>query len=92
MALLLLYLVYYYKPIYYVLKIFLLYFLSSVPAWRQNVSVQHNGGFLPGVIMLTQCYYHRGTHLNAMKMFCMSGSSSGFRNGKRENRVSKIRQ
>ena len=23
-----------------------------------NVSVQHNGGFLPDVILLTQCYYH----------------------------------
>ena len=34
-----------------------------------NVSVQHNdGGFLPG-IMLTQCYYHRGTCLNVMKRF-----------------------
>ena len=22
-----------------------------------NVSVQHNGGFLPDIIMLTQCYY-----------------------------------
>ena len=31
-----------------------------------NVSVQHNGGFLPGIILLTQCYYHRGTHLNAI--------------------------
>ena len=30
-------------------------------------SVQHNGGFLPGTILLTQCYYHRGTRLNAMK-------------------------
>ena len=26
-----------------------------------NVSVQHNGGFLLGIIVLTQCYYHRGT-------------------------------
>ena len=32
-----------------------------------NVSVQHNGGFLPDIILLTQCYYdHRGTRLNAM--------------------------
>ena len=35
------------------------------------VSVQHNGGFLPGIIMLTQCYHHRGTRLNAMKRFCI---------------------
>ena len=33
-----------------------------------NVSVQHNNGqFSPGIILLTQCYYHRGTRLNAMK-------------------------
>ena len=32
-----------------------------------NVSVQHNGGSLPGIILLTQGYYHWGTHLNAMK-------------------------
>ena len=34
-----------------------------------NVSVHHNGGFLPGIMLLTQCYYHRGTRLNAMKRF-----------------------
>ena len=34
------------------------------------VSVQHkNGGFLTGIILLTQCHYHRGTRLNAMKRF-----------------------
>ena len=31
------------------------------------ISVQHNGGFLPGIILLTQ-YYYRGTRLNAMKV------------------------
>ena len=25
----------------------------------------------PGTILLTQCYYHRGTRLNAMKRFCI---------------------
>ena len=35
-------------------------------------SVQHNhGGFLPGIILLTQCHYHQGTRLNAMKRFCI---------------------
>ena len=34
-------------------------------------SVQHNGGFLPGIMLLTQCYYHRGTRSNAMKRFCI---------------------
>ena len=36
-----------------------------------NVSVQYDGGFLPDIILLTQCYYHRGTRLNAMKRFCI---------------------
>ena len=36
-----------------------------------NVSVQYNGGLLPDIILLIQCYYHRGTRLNAMKRFCI---------------------
>ena len=28
-----------------------------------NVSVQYNGGLLPDMMLLTQCYYHRGTRL-----------------------------
>ena len=36
-----------------------------------NVSVQYNGGFLPDIILLTLCYYHRGTRLNAMKRSCL---------------------
>ena len=31
-----------------------------------NSSVQYNGGLLPDIILLTQCYFHRGTRLNAM--------------------------
>ena len=31
-----------------------------------NVSVQYKG-LLPDIILLTQCYYHRGARLNAMK-------------------------
>ena len=31
--------------------------------------IQYNGGILPDIILLTQCYYHRGTRLNAMKSF-----------------------
>ena len=32
------------------------------------VSVQYNGGLLPEIILLTQCYYHhRGTRLKTMK-------------------------
>ena len=32
--------------------------------------VQYNGGLLPDILLLTQCYYHRGTLLNATKRFC----------------------
>ena len=32
-----------------------------------NVRVQYNGGLLPDIILLTQCYHHRGTRLNAME-------------------------
>ena len=35
------------------------------------ISLQHNGGFLPGTILFTQCYYHGGTRSNAMKRFCI---------------------
>ena len=35
------------------------------------VSVQYNDGFLPDMMLLTQCYYHWGTRLNVMKMFCL---------------------
>ena len=35
-----------------------------------NINVQYNGGFLPDIILWTQCYLHRGrTCLNAMKRF-----------------------
>ena len=38
-----------------------------------ELSVQYNGGLLPDVILLlTQCYYHGETRLNAMKRFCIS--------------------
>ena len=36
-----------------------------------NVSVQHNGGLLPDMILLNQCYYHRGIRSNTMKRFCL---------------------
>ena len=52
------------------------FFLTSLiadgpPCIAINVSVQHNGGLLPDIILLTQCYYHRGTRLNAIKRFCI---------------------
>ena len=36
-----------------------------------NVNVQYSGGFLPDIILCTQCYLHRGSCLNAMKRFCI---------------------
>ena len=56
---------------YHALKMFYFVFVwYQIPALAINVgSVQHNDGFLPGIILLTQCYYHRGTRLNAMKRF-----------------------
>ena len=56
---------------YYVLKCFCFVFVWCPCMATNNVSVQHNGGFLAGIILLTQCYYHRGTRLNAMKRFCI---------------------
>ena len=41
------------------------------PYMAINVSVQYNGGFLPDTILLTLCYYDRGTRLNAMKRVCI---------------------
>ena len=48
-----------------------LYCFVRCPCMAINVSVQHNGGFLPDIILLTQCYYHRGTRLNAIKRFSL---------------------
>ena len=56
--------------VYYIVSVlFLLFFWC--PCMAINVSVQYNGGLLPDIILLTQCYYHRGTRLNAMKRFCI---------------------
>ena len=55
-----------------------LFLFFCVPAWRVptcmviNVSVQYNGGLLPDILLLTQCYHHRGrTRLNAMERFSL---------------------
>ena len=56
--------------VYYIVSgLFLLFFWR--PCMASNVSVQYNGGFLHDIILLTQCYYHRGTRLNTMKRFCI---------------------
>ena len=45
--------VYNYKPFYRVLKMFCFVFVWC-PCIAINASVQHNGGFLPDIILLTQ--------------------------------------
>ena len=56
--------------VYYVVSGLLLMFFGC-PFMAINVNVQYNGGFLPDIILWTQCYLHRGTCLNAMKRFCI---------------------
>ena len=41
----------------YHLTNFVLFFVSGLCMAINVVSVQHNGGFLPGSILLAQCYY-----------------------------------
>ena len=53
---------------YYIVSVLFL-LLVWCPCMAINVSVQYNGGLLPDIILLTQCYYHRGIRLNAMKSF-----------------------
>ena len=55
--------------VYYIVSVlFLLFFWC--PCMAINVvSAQYNGRLLPDIILLTQCYFHRGTCLNAMKRF-----------------------
>ena len=56
--------------VYYIVSVLFLLFFSWCPCMAINVSVQYNGGLLPDIILLTQCYSHRrGTRLNAMKSF-----------------------
>ena len=56
--------------VYYIVSgLFLLFFWC--PCMAINVSVKYNEGLLPDIILLTQCYFHRETRLNAMKRFCI---------------------
>ena len=41
-----------------------------------NISVQYNDGFLPDIILLTQCYLYRNIRLNTMKKLCICSLSS----------------
>ena len=54
--------------------VFVLFFGWCLCMTINNVSAQRNGGLLPDIILLAQCYYNhinRGTRLNAVKMFCI---------------------
>ena len=51
--------------VYYIVSGLLLMFFRC-PCMAINVNVQYNDGFLPDIILWTQCYLHRGTCLNAM--------------------------
>ena len=56
--------------VYYIVSgLFLLFFWC--PCMAINVNVQYNGGLLPDIKLLTECYFHRGTRLNTMKRFCI---------------------
>ena len=56
--------------VYYIIVsgLFLMFFWC--PCMAINVNVQYNGGLFP-IILLTQCYLHRGTCLNAMERLCI---------------------
>ena len=56
--------------VYYIVSGLLLIFFWC-PCMAINVNVPYNGGFLPDIILWTQCYLHRGTCLNAMKRLCI---------------------
>ena len=57
--------------VYYIIVSGVLLMFFWCPCMTINVNVQYNGGLLPDIILLTQCYFHRGTRLNAMKRFCI---------------------
>ena len=52
---------------YYIVSGLFLMFLWC-PCMAINVNVQYNGGLLPDIIMLTQCYLQGGTCSNVMKV------------------------
>ena len=56
--------------VYYIVSVLFLMFFWC-PCMAININVQYNGGLLPDIILLTQCYFNRGTRLSAMKRFCI---------------------
>ena len=59
--------VYYYYLLLIMYCIVFCFCWVSWPGMSINVSVQYNGGSLLDIILLTQGYYHWGTHSNAME-------------------------
>ena len=55
--------------VYYIVSVLFFLFFWCPCMTINNVSVQYNGGLLPDIILLTQCYYHRGNRLNTTKRF-----------------------
>ena len=51
--------------VYYIVSVLFVPFFWC-PCMAINVSVKYIGGLLPDIILLTQCYYHRGTRLNCI--------------------------
>ena len=52
---------------YYNVFVCLSFFLFTCMAIDLNV--RYNGGLLPDIILLSQCYYHRRTRSNAINIF-----------------------
>ena len=46
--------------------------IGMCPCMAINVNILNSSGFLPDMILLTQCYYYRGIRLNTMKKFCLN--------------------
>ena len=47
--------------VYYVVSVlFLMFFWCLCMAINNVVNVQYNGGLIPDIILLTQCYFHQG--------------------------------
>ena len=58
--------VYHYYPNELFTTLFLIVWCSCMAI---NESVQYNAGLLPDIILLTQCYFYRGTRLYTMIRF-----------------------
>ena len=62
--------------LYYIFSVLFFVFVWCPCKAINNVSVQYNGELLPDILLLTHCYHHRGTRLNATKRFCICSLST----------------